>query len=205
MKKITESLKTLFLIALGSAVYAAATQFFIFSNDLFLGGTSGLSVILSHFFPHFSSGEFLMIINISLMILALIILGRGMAVKTLIGSTLTTVFIGILEKMTPRGTPLIANPVLSALIGASLIAVGSALLFYIDSSSGGTDIIALIIKKYSSIRIGRALLIADVLIVVIGALVSPLSIAIASVIGLLVKTLGIDAVTGFIVRAKNRV
>lgn len=205
MKKITESLKTLFLIALGSAVYAAATQFFIFSNNLFLGGTSGLSVILSHFFPHFSSGEFLMIINISLMVLALIILGRGMAVKTLIGSTFTTVFIGILEKTAPQNAPFVPNPILSALIGASLIAVGSALLFYIASSSGGTDIIALIIKKYSSIRIGRALLIADVLIVVIGALVSPLSVAVASVIGLLVKTLGIDAVTGFIVRAKNRV
>jgi len=187
-------IRTLLLIALGSLVYGIATQFFIFPHGLFLGGTSGIYVILNHFFPTFSSGQFLMFINIGLMALALIILGRGMAVKTLLGSTLTTVFIGMLERMVPQGTPPVASPLLSVLIGSSLISVASAILFYNDSSSGGTDIIALIIQKYSSFRIGTALMIADILIVIVGACVSPIVIAIASVIGLFVKTRGIDAI-----------
>jgi len=193
-------LSTLLWIAAGSMVYAAAIQFFIFPKGLFLGGTSGVSVILNHFFPDMSSGQFLMAINIGLMVLALVILGRGMAIKTLIGSTLTTAFVGCLESVATTATLPIANPILSALIGSGLIAIGSGILFYIDSSSGGTDIIALIIQKFSSIRIGRALLIADILIVIIGACVSPLPIAIASIIGLLVKAFGIDLVIGCIKR-----
>lgn len=190
-------------ITLGSAVYAAATQLFIFSNDLFLGGTSGVSVILSHFFPEFSSGEILMIINITLMILALVILGRGMAVKTFLGSTLTTCFIGLLDRYVPAGVVLIPDPLLSAVVGASIVAAGSALLFLVDSSSGGTDIIALIIQKYSSIHIGKALLAADVLIVVVGAWISPPMIAVSSVVGLLIKTFGIDWIIGWIRNRKK--
>lgn len=77
-------------------------------------------------------------------------------------------------------------------------------MFYVDSSSGGTDIIALIIRKYSAIEIGKVLLITDVLIVVVGGVLSGLTIAIASFIGLLIKTLGIDLVIHLIRRARIR-
>ena len=196
-------LKILLPVTLGSALYAAATQFFIFSNDLFLGGTSGLSVILSHFFPRFSSGQFLMFINIGLMVLALLILGKRMALGTMLGSTLTTVFIGFLDSAAPMEATLIASPVLAAIIGSMLIAIASAVLFLNDSSSGGTDIIALIIQKFSSIQIGTALMIADILIVVIGARVSPIGVAIGSVVGLIVKTRGIDIAIALYKRIKK--
>ena len=81
-----------------------------------------------------------------------------------------------------------------AVVGGGVIAVASAIMFFVDSSSGGTDIIALIVKKFSNIKIGRALLITDVLIVVVGGLLSGLSVFIPSVVGLIIKTLGIDLV-----------
>ena len=65
----------------------------------------------------------------------------------------------------------IENLYLSAIAGALIIAFASAILFYVDSSSGGTDIIALIIKKYSDINIGNALLITDILIVIAGGVI----------------------------------
>ena len=105
------------------------------------------------------------------------------------------------EKLFPLSTPPIPYPVLSALVGAAIIAFASAIMFYVGSSSGGTDIIALIIKKFSDIQIGKALLLTDVLIVVFGGIVSGWSIAISSFIGLLVKTLGIDLIIRII---KNR-
>ena len=71
-------------------------------------------------------------------------------------------------------------------------------MFYVDSSSGGTDIIALIIRRYKDIDIGKALLITDCLIVIVGGIVSGWVIALSSVIGLLIKTLGIDAVIALI-------
>lgn len=190
------------LIAVGSFLYAFSTVTFIFPVGLLLGGTSGISVILTAFLP-FSPGMILVAINAALMILAFVILGKGMAVKTLVGSTLTTVFVGVLEKV--FSAPLlawIANPYLSATVGAALIAAASGMMFYVDSSSGGTDIIALIVRKFSGIRIGRALLITDVLIVLFGGVLSGVPILISSCIGLLVKTFGIDLVIRLIKRGK---
>lgn len=186
-------LKELFLIFTGSVLYAASTVLFIFPHSLLLGGTSGISVILQAFLP-FSAGSILMVINFSLIFLAFLLLGNAMAVKTLVGSTLTTLFIGIFEKVFVFQQILIGNPFLSALTGAGIIAVASGIMFYIDSSSGGTDIVALIVQKFSSIRIGRALLVTDILIVLIGGFLSGFPILAASFLGLIIKTFGIDFV-----------
>lgn len=185
------------LIVIGSILYAFSTVAFIFPRGLLLGGTSGISVILTAVLP-FSPGIILVMINCALIVLAFAVLGKGMAVKTLVGSVLTTAFVGLLEEPLSHGQPWIGNPYVSALVGASLIAVASGVMFYVDSSSGGTDIIALIVKKFSGIQIGKALLITDVLIVLVGGVLSGLPLLIASFLGLLVKTLGIDLVIGMI-------
>ena len=184
-----------FLILIGSILYAASTLLFIFPHKVLLGGTSGISVILESFLP-FSPGTILMVINFLLIILAFILLGRDMAVRTLVGSTLTTLAVGLLEKPLALNRALISNPYLSALTGACIIAIASGIMFYVRSSSGGTDIIALIVQKFSKISIGKALLVTDVLIVIVGGLLSGIAIFIASAIGLLVKTFGIDFVIG---------
>ena len=181
------------LILLGSILYAISTVLFIFPNGLLLGGTSGISVILASFLP-FSPGIIVTVINLALVVSAFVILGKDMAIKTLVGSVLTTVFIGVLEKPLTFDAPLIANRYVSALIGATIIAVASGIMFYVDSSSGGTDIIALVIKKFSRLQIGKALLVTDVLIVLVGGFLSGLTILFSSILGLLIKTLGIDLV-----------
>ena len=186
-------LKEYVLIVLGSAIYALSTVLFIFPLSLLLGGTSGISVILSSLMKS-SPGIILTVINGALLVLALVILGKSMALKTFVGSTATTLFVYLFEAVIKMDSPLISNHFLGACVGALLIALASAIMFFIDSSSGGTDIIALIIKKFSQIEIGKALLITDVLIVVVGGILSGWVIAIASFIGLLIKTLGIDLI-----------
>ena len=190
-----------FLILVGSVLYAASTVLFIFPHKVLLGGTSGISVILDAFLP-FSPGTILTAINFALIVLAFILLGRDMAIRTLVGSILTTLAVGLLEKPLTFSQPLIANPHLSALAGACIIAIASGIMFYIRSSSGGTDVIALIVQKFTQISIGRALLITDILIVIIGGLLSGLTIFIASALGLLVKTFGIDFVISRIKKAQ---
>ena len=179
------------LILLGSILYAVSTLLFIFPHSLLLGGTSGISVILEAFLD-FSPGKILMVINSFLIILAFVVLGKQMGIKTLVGSALTTLLIGLLEGILVSEKTMIASPVLSAIVGASIIAAASGIMFYVDSSSGGTDVIALIIKKYSSIQIGKALLLTDILIVIAGGLLSGMTIFCSSFLGLMVKTLGID-------------
>ena len=185
------------LILLGSFLYAVSTLLFIFPHGLLLGGTSGISVILESFL-HFSPGNILMVINSFLIVLAFVLLGKEMGIKTLAGSVLTTAFIGVLESVLVFETAIISNAYLSAATGALIIAVASGIMFYVDSSSGGTDVIALIIKRYSSIKIGRALLITDVLIVIVGGILSGLTLFFSSFLGLLIKTLGIDFVIAII-------
>ena len=99
---------------------------------------------------------------------------------------------------------LISDIYLSAVIGALVIAIASGIMFYSNSSSGGTDIIALIVKKYSNINIGRALLITDFMIVIVGGFLSGYIILISSFIGLIIKTFGIDFVIDLINKMRNK-
>ena len=189
--------KDYLIITIGSLLYAFGTVVFIFPSSLLLGGTSGISVILDAFLPY-SPGSILVFINFVLTVLAFIILGRNMAVRTFVGSTLTSVFIGTLEAFFNFTQPLIPNLLISAVLGAMIIAFAGGILFYVDASSGGTDILALIVKKYSDMNIGRALLFTDFIIVIVGAFLSGYKIGICSLIGLLIKTFGIDFVISFI-------
>ena len=196
-------LRDYLLILLGSVLYAVSTLLFIFPHSLLLGGTSGISVILEAFLP-FSPGTILTVINSLLVILAFVLLGKSMGIRTLVGSVLTTACIGLLEGVLIMDAPLISSPWLSAPVGAGIIALASGIMFYVDSSSGGTDVIALIIKKYSGIRIGKALLATDVLIVIVGGLLSGFPLLLSSFLGLVIKTFGIDLVIGFIKKRRTQ-
>ena len=192
-----KAVKEYTVIVFASILYAFSTYFFIFPSGIFLGGTSGISVILNYFIP-FSPGIILMMINITLLILALLLLGKEMAIRIFVGSLVTTVAIGGLEILFPSPDPIIPNIYISCVIGSILICIASATLFYVRSSSGGTDIAAQIINKYTKMNIGKALLCTDILIVIVGGIISGCSIAVASVIGLLIKTFGIDFMIAFI-------
>lgn len=182
-----------FLITVGSMLYGISTTLFIFPDGLLLGGTSGISVILTKFIS-VSPGTISIIINFSLIFLAFAVLGISMGIRTIVGSALTAAFIGIFERLFSIESAPVSNPFLSTLIGAVIIAIASGIMFYVKSNSGGTDILALIVQKFSGIQIGRALLVTDILIVIIGGIISGWTIFFSSSLGLLVKALGIDLV-----------
>lgn len=190
MKNVGNFIKEYTMIFIGGILYGLSTILFIFPHSVSLGGTSGVAVILASFIP-LSPATFSVIINTLLLVLALIILGKSMAIKTLIGSLITTISIALFEIIF-KNAILIPSPLVSGIIGALIIAIASAFMFYVDSSSGGTDIIALIIKKFCNIQIGKALLLSDFLIVVVGGILAGWQMAIYSFVGFLVKVLGID-------------
>ena len=190
MKK--EVLNYLFII-MGSILYAIATVVFIFPHSLLLGGTSGISVILNEYIS-FSPGTILVIINFSLLVAAFVVLGKDMAIKTFVGSTLTTAFVGVFEKIFYNSTILVSNIYVSAVLGASLIAIASGIMFYVKSSSGGTDIIALILAKRVHVSVAVGLIIADVITVLVGGFLEP-SVMLPSVVGFAVKVGGVEIFT----------
>ncbi len=187
-----EVFKYLFIIT-GSFLYGVGTSIFIYPHSLLLGGTTGISVILNAFLP-FPPEDILTVLNYALLFLALIVLGKIAFMRNVVGAVLTTISISSIAKIFTDRDPVAGNPLLSVIIGAALVALASALMFYVGASSGGTDIIALIVRKYIPIHVGRALLLTDFLIVVIGGILSGPVIGLCSVLGLIIKTTGIDAI-----------
>lgn len=187
----------------GSLLYALATCIFIIPNNVVLGGTSGLSIILQHFFVNISSEQFITIFNVLLMILAFAILGRKVAFGTFFGSLFTTLFVFVLDFWDFSGVMI--NPIVATLVGAGLIGVASSILFFNDASSGGTDIIALIIKNFSKIDISKALFISDIVLALASFLVYGVKGGLLSLFGFLVKLITLALIERRIKEKKNMI
>ena len=197
-----EVVKYLFIVA-GSLFYGIGTSIFIYPHSLLLGGTTGISVILNTFLP-FPPEDILSVLNYALLLLALFILGKAAFARNVAGAVLTTISISSIAKIFTGRDPVADSPLISVIIGASFVALASALMFYVGASSGGTDIIALIVRKYIPIHVGRALLLTDFLIVVLGGILSGPVIGLCSFLGLIIKTTGIDLIIGLINRHREK-
>lgn len=196
--KLRSELSVYVWILIASILYGIGTCAFIFPSNVTLGGTSGISVVLNTFLKQ-SPGTIITVLNIGLIIAAIFLLGKDMAFKSFVGSTMTTVSINFCEKLFALDGPVIETQFISAAIGAAIIALASGIMFYCNSSSGGTDIIALIVQKYRKIHIGKALLLTDILIMLCGGLILGPMTLFSSFVGLLIKGLGVDWVIAQII------
>ena len=156
--KVRENVKEYALLTLGTVIMTLGIYFFKFPNHFSTGGVSGMAVILSHYIPNFTNGDFVMMINVLLLIVGYIVLGKGFGGRTTYVSLLMSGLTWGLERIIPMNAPMTSQPLMELIFAVSLPAVGSAILFNLDASSGGTDIVAMILRKYTSLNIGRALM-----------------------------------------------
>lgn len=191
--KIKKAIKDYGLITLSQLLIAVGVYFFKFQNNFSFGGVSGIAVLVQKNIM-FSAGDIVLILNILLLILGFIFLGKGFGVKTVYSSLLFSVFLIILEKVAPLHSPITDQPILELAYAITLPAVGAAILFNIGASSGGTDIVALILQKVSNINIGRALFITDLFITLSVFIVFDVKTGLFSFLGLMIKSLAIDSV-----------
>ena len=120
------------------------------------------------------------------------VLGRNFGVKTAYVTVLSSVLLNIFEKLFPMAHPLTDEIMLELCFAIILPALAAALLFFENASGGGTDIIAMIIKKYSTMNISTALLVTDLIVVILAFLIFDTLTGLCSVLGLMAKTLLID-------------
>ena len=160
-------LKHFFMLTFSTLLIAFGTYFFKFTNNFTFGGITGLAVLIAKT-GLISAGDFNFIASMILLIIGMFILGKKFAATTAYCSILLSVSLSVLERLFPMHSPFTDEPMLELCFAIALPALGSAILFNIGSSSGGTDIIAMILKKYSSFDIGKALLISDALITASG-------------------------------------
>lgn len=167
--------------------------FFKFPNNFTFGGVSGLSVLVSAKTP-LSAGTVNLLVNAVLLVLGFIFLGRDFGIKTVYVTVLNSLSLRVMEMICPMTQPLTDQPLLELIFATLLPAVSAALLFNIGASSGGTDIVAMILKKHSQINIGTALLLVDMTITVAAFFIFDMATGLYSVLGLLLKSLVIDNV-----------
>ena len=155
-----EKAKYFSMLTLSTLLIAFGTYFFKFTNNFTFGGITGLAVLVAKT-GLISASDFNLVMSMILLLIGLIVLGKKFAAKTAYCSILLSVALSAMERIWPMDRPLTGQPMLELCFAIALPALGSAILFNIGASSGGTDIIAMILKKYSSFDIGRALLISD--------------------------------------------
>jgi uncharacterized membrane-anchored protein YitT (DUF2179 family) len=158
------SIKTLLFMNLGILLMALGIYFFKAPNGFATGGVSGVAIILTNLFPALTQSVYMMIINVLLLIVGVIVLGRECGLLTIYCSLMLSIENWLFEVLIPLSGPLTSYPLLELVYAVLLTGVGSAIIFKCKASSGGTDIVALILKKYTSMNVGTALLCTDFLI-----------------------------------------
>lgn len=195
VKSNINKIKEYLMITLGVLLVVTGVYFFKFPNNFSIGGVTGIAIILSNLLNNsISSGTIVLIINIILLIFAYIFLGKSFGNRTAYGSILLSVSLQLLEIIVPMTGPLTDEPMLELSFAVILPAVGSAILFNIGSSTGGTDIIAMLLRKYTKINIGHALLLTDFVLTVATFFVFDLKTGFLSILGLLIKSTLVDSV-----------
>lgn len=165
MAKTLSKFQKIFFINFGILLMALGIYFFKTPNGFATGGVSGLSLILANAIPIMSQATYMLILNVLLLILGVLVLGKECGMMTVYCSLMLSLETLMLEKILPLEHTLTNYPLLELVYAVLLTGIGSAILFKCKASSGGTDIVALVLKKHTSMNVGSALLCTDLLIV----------------------------------------
>lgn len=158
------------MILIGTLIMAAGFVFFISPYKLAPGGVYGIAIIFHHMFG-LPIGLVGLALDIPLTLIGLKILGPRFGAKTVVGFVSTSLWISLLEFLWGYN-PLVADaPLLSAIYGGALIGIGLGLVFRSKATSGGTDIIAMILAKYTKLPVGQLLIVVDS-VIVLGGLIA---------------------------------
>lgn len=181
-----------FLLNAGLMLTAVGIAIFKTPNHFALGGTSGMAIVLSTLFPKVNVGGFMWVINAVLVVVGFIFLGVRAMGWTVYSSFALSAFVSVIEKLIPLSSPLTNDTLLELCFAVFLPAVGSAVVFNIGASTGGTDIVAMILTKYTSLEIGKALMVSDAAIVVAAAWLYGPATGLYCILGLISKAFVVD-------------
>lgn len=187
-------IKNFLLITLGTVLTAVGIFFFKFPNNFSTGGVSGISILLGKLVPFLSPAVSMWVINLILLLIGFLFFGRGFGLMTAYCSMLYSFLTWLFEVIYPMTAPFTDQPFLELCFAMMLPAVGSAILFNCNASTGGTDIVAMILKKYTSLDIGKALLVSDALIAFSACFVFDIRTGLFSLLGLIIKAFVVDSV-----------
>ena len=198
-----QQIKSFFIITISTIIMAIGVYFFKFPNNFCFGGVTGAAVVFAKILP-ISASSFSFVVNMALLVVGFAFLGKSFALRTTYATILLSGLLVVFERAFPLKQPLSNEPMLELIFAIALPAIASALLFYEGSSRGGTDVIAMIVKKYAHVDdIGIALFVTDLIMIIIACFVFDIKTALYSFVGLTVKSFLIDAIIENIMLRKS--
>lgn len=188
---VRDKLLDFLMITIGTAIVSVSVFFFMMPSNVTVGSIAGLAMVLSHFVP-MSVSVLTMIMNVGLLILGFIFIGKEFGVKTVYTAMLMPALIGVLEIIFPNNQSLTNDQTLDVVCYCTLVSVGMAILFTRNASSGGLDIVAKFMNKYLRMDLGKAVSIAGMVAALASALVYDKKTVVLSVIGTYFNGLVVD-------------
>lgn len=190
------------VLTVATVLSAAGVYFFRLPNHFSMGGASGIGILLGELTPWGTAGTFTAVISFLLVLIGFLFLGKDFGWKTVYCSVLFSVVLQGLEWFVPLDGPLTDQRMLELLFAAILPAVASALLLNVGGSTGGTEVVALILKKYTALDTGKALLCVDVLFTLATFFLFDFETGLYSSFGLFLKAVVLDSALEEIRRKK---
>lgn len=149
-------------MTIGTLIVATGVFFFMLPSNVVAGSLTGLVMVLTNFIP-IKISVLTFILNLGLLVIGFIFIGKEFGGKTVYSSVLLPIFLGIFEFAFPNNQSLTNDVLLDTICYLLVVSVGIALLFRVNASSGGLDIVAKIINKYAHIELGKAMSIAGMI------------------------------------------
>ena len=190
------------LISFATFVIAAAVYFFLIPSKVVIGSISGLAIVIAELVP-LSISMITMILNVILLVIGFLLLGKEFGMKTVYTSLLMPIFIAVFEQFIPLNGSLTGSSIYDIAADILLVAFGQAILFNVNASSGGIDILAKILNKYCHIEIGKAVSAAGIVTAMTSILVYDIGTLIISILGTLANGQAVDYFTSGLNRKKK--
>ena len=177
-RNIREFLK----ITIGTIIVACAVFFFMMPSHVTVGSAAGLALVISEFVP-MSVSSITMIMNVVLLIVGFLLIGPEFGAKTVYCAVLLPVIIGVLEFIFPNFQSLTGDPLIDVICYILVVGVGLSMLFTVNASSGGLDIVAKLLNKFFRMDLGKAMSMSGILVALSSALCYDKKTVVLSVLG----------------------
>lgn len=179
------------VITFGMLMVSAAVYFFMVPSHIVVGSISGLALVLSQL-TGFELSIITFILNAVLLVAGFLFIGKEFGAKTIYTSMLLPVFLWIFERLFPVTKSVTGNPVFDLVTYILIVALGQAMLFHVNASSGGLDIVAKMLNKFTHMEIGKAVTVSGLFTAMTSILVYDLSTLIVSILGTFFNGIAVD-------------
>lgn len=201
-KKTVTFIKDYSIILVGTLIAAIAIYFFMLPDNLAVGSVSGLVLVLSNVLP-FKISTMTMVLNVLLLIVGFLTIGKEFGIKTVVTSILLPIYLRVFEKFCPNPGSFTGDAFLNLIGYVFLVSIGMTMLFWVNASSGGLDIVAKIMNKYLHVELGSAVAMAGILVALTSVFVYDKKTVLLSVLGTYLTGIVVDHfILGFHIRKR---